>query len=148
MSTDRKAYMREYMRNRRKQAKAVDVNNPANRGLTEERLRAIVREEIEQAIGPLRELLTRLTVNRVNTPTEPAEVNPADPVPYWKPAPDQPRDPRCQAANLDGSRCKAKGEVLVKARDIHGRLGEFDACKRHQDTFKPHPGVMRREGEP
>ncbi|CAK0767823.1 hypothetical protein CCP3SC15_3720003 [Gammaproteobacteria bacterium] len=187
MAADRKTYMREYMRNRRKQARerlaAATVVN-ANQALTEDRYRAIVREEIEQALGPLRELLTGLAVDTVNRamveqvdpvsthrdgPESPktlpvdtlnsqedpvssltdANVNGvsesvperAEPIPYWKPDPREPSDPRCQAVNRDGSRCKCKSEVVIKALDREGRWGEFTACKRHQADFRPHPSL-------
>jgi hypothetical protein len=69
---DRKAYMAEYMRQRRAKSSEGKVNehgvNRVNAELTEERLRAIVREEIERAVAPLLELLTGLTVNEVSKP--------------------------------------------------------------------------------
>ena len=82
---DRKAYMREYMRNRRKQARGEQVATTAdaatvvstvsqalttvrenaassanitnNMVLTEDRYRAIVQEEIKAVLGPLREII-------------------------------------------------------------------------------------------
>ncbi|CAK0776734.1 hypothetical protein CCP3SC15_550013 [Gammaproteobacteria bacterium] len=44
--------------------------------------------------------------------------------------------------NRDGSRCKCKSEVVVKALDRQGRWGEFTACKRHQADFRPHPSLL------
>lgn len=70
--SDRKDYMREYMRNRRQRAKAETANahvNKANGEFTGEHLRAIVREEIGRAIGPMMDLLTKLMVSGVNSST-------------------------------------------------------------------------------
>jgi hypothetical protein len=78
-------------------------------------------------------------------PAQPLIANvlgPRDPLPYWKPDPLKPSDPRCQAQNRDGQRCRARTAVLVRARNGQGQLGEFCACKRHQSEFRPHPGVL------
>ena len=68
---DRSAYMRDYMRERRRKARA-EANeksvNFANGTLTEERLRAIIREEFDRALEPVRKLLTKLTVSSVSQP--------------------------------------------------------------------------------
>ena len=77
--TDRTNYMRDYMRQRRAKAKAEAaasgpaIANPAL-ALTEDRLRAIVREEIKWALEPVRQALTGLTVSGVSAPTEPEAV--------------------------------------------------------------------------
>ena len=54
--TDRTIYMRNYMKVRRQRAKAVnsvnaEAGNSVNGELTEERLRAILREELHRALN-------------------------------------------------------------------------------------------------
>lgn len=156
---DRTDYMREYMRKRREKSKTEackqKVSIPAVQ-LTEERLRAIIREEIERAMEPIRELLTELTVSSVNDvvkqadPLTGVDVNTvstsAEPSSYWRPNPDLPADPRCQAKNRNGKRCKEKTAAVIRAPYAQGRMAEFGACHRHQADFLPHPGVLNQGG--
>lgn len=85
--SDRTEYMRKYMRERRKKAKDVAANQKeVSTELPEDRLRAIIREEMERAVAPIMDMLTKLTVsnglaerdgltgltvNTVNTPVAP-----------------------------------------------------------------------------
>ncbi|MDQ3960467.1 MAG: hypothetical protein M3255_09415 [Pseudomonadota bacterium] len=76
--TDRKTYMREYMRRRRaSSAKSPDINS-AYIQFTEH-LREVIRQEIEQAIQPLLVQLTKLTVNSVSNGIPPALEHTAPP---------------------------------------------------------------------
>lgn len=144
--TDRNAYMRDYMRARRQKGKAVAVNaeavNCVNTELTEDRLRAIVREELDRALKPLRELLTQLTVSSVNTPPDKALPEPEGVRNYWKPDPTKPREQRCQGTNQDGARCSRQGKAIVLTSDSSGRPAEFVSCERHQAAFKPHASLF------
>ena len=50
----------------------------------------------------------------------------AEPFAYWKPGgPFTPMDERCQARNHDGSRCRSKGRVIVRALVPNRGAGEF-----------------------
>jgi hypothetical protein len=70
--TDRKTYMREYMRRRRaSSANSADVNS-AHIPVTITSLREVIRQEVEQAIQPLLVQLTKLTVNSVSNGIPPA----------------------------------------------------------------------------
>jgi hypothetical protein len=70
--TDRKAYMREYMRRRRASIankEGVNIANGVNVNTYmqfTEHLREVIRQEVEQAIQPLLVQLTKLTVNSVS----------------------------------------------------------------------------------
>jgi hypothetical protein len=64
--TDRKTYMRQYMRRRRaSSANSADVNS-AYMQFTITSLCEVIRQEVEQAIQPLLAQLTKLTVNSVS----------------------------------------------------------------------------------
>ena len=77
--TDRKAYMREYMRRRRmSSANSADVNG-AHIPVTITSLREVIRQELEQAIHPLLAQLTKLTVNSVSNGIPPALEHTAPP---------------------------------------------------------------------
>ena len=86
---DRTSYMRDYMKARRQRFKEKankDSVNTANEpALTEERIRAIIREEIGRAMAPWQELLTQLTVNSVNTAIYPSEPGISPTVDYRRP---------------------------------------------------------------
>jgi hypothetical protein len=78
--TDRKTYMRDYMRRRRasiankegvNSANGVNVNS-AYMQFTEQ-LREVIRQEVEEAIQPLLVQLTKLTVNSVSNDILPAQ---------------------------------------------------------------------------
>jgi hypothetical protein len=76
--TDRKTYMREYMRRRRvSSANSADVNSTYMQFT--EQLREVIRQEVEQAIQPLLVQLTKLTVNSVNNGIPPALEHTAPP---------------------------------------------------------------------
>lgn len=144
--TDRNAYMRDYMRAKRQKARAAkaasgnaDTVNSVNTGLTEERIRAVIREELAGALKPLMELLTQLTVNTVNS--RPVPETSGKPLDYRRPDLKQSADPRCQAANRDGSRCKSATQFVIRASDAQGRPAEFGTCPRHRANFHPHPSV-------
>jgi hypothetical protein len=77
--TDRKTYMRDYMRRKRagitnkegvNSANEVNINS-AYIQFTEH-LREVIRQEVEQAIQPLLVQLTKLTVNSVSNGISPA----------------------------------------------------------------------------
>jgi hypothetical protein len=76
--TDRKTYMREYMRRRRASIankKGVNIANGVNVNTYmqfTEHLREVMRQEMEQAIQPLLVQLTKLTVNSVSNGIPPA----------------------------------------------------------------------------
>jgi hypothetical protein len=76
--TDRKAYMREYMRRRRASIankEGVNIANGVNVNTYmqfTEHLREVIRQEVEQAIQPLLVQLTKLTVNSVSNGIPPA----------------------------------------------------------------------------
>jgi hypothetical protein len=69
--TDRKTYMRDYMRRRRASSANKEGVNSAYMQFTEQ-LREVVRQEVEEAIHPLRVQLTKLTVNSVSNGILPA----------------------------------------------------------------------------
>ena len=70
--TDRKTYMREYMRRRHaSSANSANVNS-AHIPVTITSLREVIRQEVEQAIQPLLVQLTKLTVNSVSNGIPPA----------------------------------------------------------------------------
>jgi hypothetical protein len=77
--TDRKAYMREYMRRRRASIankEGVNIANGVNVNTYmqfTEHLREVIRQEVEQAIQPLLVQLTKLTVNSVSNGIPPAQ---------------------------------------------------------------------------
>jgi hypothetical protein len=75
--TDRKTYMREYMRRRRASIAKEGVNIASGVKVNTymqftEHLREVIRQEMEQAIQPLLVQLTKLTVNSVNNGIPPA----------------------------------------------------------------------------
>jgi hypothetical protein len=70
--TDRKTYMRDYMRRRRASIANKEGGNTANIQFTEQ-LREVIRQEVEEAIQPLLVQLTRLTVNSVSNDILPAQ---------------------------------------------------------------------------
>lgn len=81
---------------------------------------------------------------------EPAEAPvPAAPATYSyrRPSLDAPADPRCQARNRDGSRCKERTVAVVFALDLAGKRGEFGSCDRHTAEFWPHKSVMEKRNE-
>jgi hypothetical protein len=134
---DRKAYMREYMRARRKSAKAeagVGDNTKANVSeLTDDALRRVIREEIEAALAPLLERLAQLM---------PESAASGETIQYW-------RGGRCQSeATRGGRQCLHAGDVVVRALDHRGGLGEFIACKAHAANFVPHLSVLTQKAKP
>lgn len=163
---DRGEYMRDYMRAWRKRKAKERSEGRSGGGLSEDRLRAIIREELALALRPFVSSATTTRSTSSGPPLAPpattatgqrgvtakkANVNnvnsaaAVDPIPYRRPNPDEPSDPRCQAKNRDGSRCRAKGEVVAIALDNLGRRGEFSSCRRHGDgslDFHPHPSVL------
>jgi hypothetical protein len=70
--TDRKAYMRDYMKRRRAGIANKEDVNSAYIPLTITSLREVIRQEVEQAIQPLLVQLTKLTVNSVSNGIPPA----------------------------------------------------------------------------
>jgi len=76
--TDRKTYMREYIRRRRASIankEGVNIVNGVNVNTYiqfTEHLREVIRQEVEQAIQPLLVQLTKLTVNSVSNGIPPA----------------------------------------------------------------------------
>jgi hypothetical protein len=91
---------------------------------------------------------TNAEARTVPAPPKPEPSPTNEIIPYWKPDPSKPRDPRCQARNRDGYRCKSQGEILLRVRDAKGRIGEFNACKLHDkqhrrgSEFIPHRSVL------
>jgi hypothetical protein len=68
--TDRKTYMREYMRRRRAGIANKEDVNSAYIPFTITSPREVIRQELEQAIHPLLVQLTKLTVNSVSSINE------------------------------------------------------------------------------
>jgi hypothetical protein len=77
--TDRKAYMRNYMRRRRAGIANKEDVNSAYIPFTITSLREVIRQEVEQAIHPLLVQLTKLTVNSVSNGIPPAQEHTAPP---------------------------------------------------------------------
>jgi hypothetical protein len=105
--TDRKTYMREYMRRRRasiahkegvNSANEVNVNN-AYMQFTEQ-LCEVIRQEVEEAIQPLLVQLTKLTVNSVSNGILPAQEPTAAAQAPAKLPPERVPVLACQAKNL------------------------------------------------
>jgi hypothetical protein len=135
---DRKAYMREYMRARRKSAKAEAGAAVDALMFTADQLRGVIREEIQAALAPLLERLAQ---------PEPSQVFSVDPIAYW--LVDGEPDRQCQSSATRGHRrCVNLGGVIVQATDHRGQLGEFIACDVHKARFKPHLSVIAREAKP
>jgi hypothetical protein len=77
--TDRKAYMRDYMQRRRAGIANKEDVNSAYIPFTITSLRAVIRQEVEEAIHPLLAQLTKLTVNSVSNGIPPALEHTAPP---------------------------------------------------------------------
>jgi hypothetical protein len=77
--TDRKAYMRDYMKRRRAGIANKEDVNSAYIPFTITSLREVIRQEVEQAIHPLLVQLTKLTVNSVSNGIPPTQEHTAPP---------------------------------------------------------------------
>jgi hypothetical protein len=77
--SDRKAYMRDYMKRRRAGIANKEDVNSAYIPFTITSLREVIRQEVEQAIHPLLVQLTKLMVNSVSNGIPPALEHTAPP---------------------------------------------------------------------